>query len=415
MICKINARHYLVIIVGLLFMLTNQCKKEDSSINAAADNLQYGLANLLDSTLNAYRENVPDYPGGLAMKVICSQGSFFVSSGMGQGITEQIHFRAASNSKTFTSSAVLLLYQQGRLDIKHKITDNIPGTSEPYVPDSPAYDIPFKNSITILDLLRHRAGVFDVSNEYIPDTISQPFPYIGQNYIDFVLGIDNQHTFTFEELVNVVAETGLYYFPPGMGYHYSNTGYSILGKIIERVTGQSYQAFLEAAVIVPMGLKNTTVPVLGDDQGIPEPFAAGYMLYEDFQEDVSLSNVSAHVAEGSVITSPADLAFFIRKLLSGQGILSPHTVNSVMMNCLPTGTATAGFYGCGLTYTNNLGYGHNGAHKGYLSMMIYDPASDFTVVIFTNTWNLKSGMNSIAYQLTGLLENTCYQARATVN
>jgi len=128
-----------------------------------------------------------------------------------------------------------------------------------------------------------------------------------------------------------------------------------------------------------------------------------------------MSNISANVGEGTLITTPYDLSHFLRKLLSGQGVLSPHLVNSVMMNYLPTGGINAGGYGCGLSYLNNLGYGHSGAHEGYLSQMAYDPQTDFTVVAFTNGWNLKGGTSTLFDQLTYLLENNCYKAKQIVN
>lgn len=408
-----KTKAFIYILLSAL-LLNLGCLKDDIVVTPH-DELQAKLQKLVETELATYKENVHDYPGGIALKVISGQESFFVSTGLGSSVTDEIHFRAASNTKTFTSTAILLLYQQGKLDINHHITDTIPGTNEPYVPNIPEYNIPFRSSITILDLLRHRAGVFDVSNENIPDTISAQVPYKGLNYMEYIWETDASHTFTFDELVNVVAETGLSYFTPGTGYHYSNTGYSILGKIIERVSQKSYQNYMMEDVISPMGLQNTSMPVLGTDQTIPAPYASGYVLLDDSQVDVTLSNISANVAEGTLITTPDDLARFLRKLLSGQGLLSLHVVNSVMMNCLPMGNTHAGRYGCGLTYTNNLGYGHNGAHEGYLSMMVYDPDIDITIVIFTNAWNMKEGLSSIGFQLTDLLESTCYKTKVIIN
>jgi D-alanyl-D-alanine carboxypeptidase len=288
-------------------------------------------------------------------------------------------------------------------------------SSDLYLPNTPEYNIPNKDSITILDLLRHRAGVFDVSNDPIPDTVSSSLPYKGLNYIEYILDSDPLHTFTFDELIKVAAQGQLSYFLPNTAYHYSNTGYSILGKIIERVSQKSYQQFLMEDIILPMGLQHTSMPVLGTDQNIPEPFVPGYVLTADSLVNVTMSNISANVGEGTLLTTPYDLSHFLRKLLSGQGVLSPHLVNSVMMNCLPNGSIYAGGYGCGLSYLNNLGYGHSGAHEGYLSQMAYDPQIDFTIVVFTNGWNLKGGTSTLFDQLTCLLENNCYKAKQIVN
>jgi D-alanyl-D-alanine carboxypeptidase len=389
------------------------CADDEIIINQH-DKLQISLQQMIDTALSEYKEKVPDYPGGIALKVIYGKETFFVASGMGTSVNGQIHFRAASCTKTFTATAILLLHQQGKLNINDHITDTIPGTSETYVPDIPAYNIPNKNSITILDLLRHRAGVFDISNDDIPDTISAPVPYKGMNYLTYKMTTDASHTFNFDELVQVVAETGLSYFTPGTGYHYSNTGYSILGKIIERVSQQSYRDYLMENVILPLGMLNSFMPVLGSDQEIPEPNMPGYVLYNHEVYNVANSNISANVAEGNLITSPDDLSLFLSKLLSGNGVLNFNTVNSLMMNYLPTGGIGAGGYGCGLSYTNNLGYGHSGAHEGYLSLMAYDPEIDFTVVVFTNVWNLNEDMNSLVYQLINLLENSCYKSKAII-
>lgn len=403
------------LLTGLLFILASSCRKDDQLVTSTQSDLRNKLQELVNTGLSSYKEKYPDYPAGLVMEIISGQGTYFVSAGMASNITGRVHFRAASNTKTLTATAVLLLYQQGKLDINQTITDTIPGTLETYVPNTPEYNIPYKSSITILDLLRHRAGVFDVSNDPVPDTVSAQVPYKGLNYLTYTEGMDRNHTFTFDELVNVASECRLYYFPPSTSYHYSNTGYSILGKIIERVSGKSYQQFLTEDIMKPMGMQNSSMPVSGTDQQVPAPFAPGYILSNDSLQNVTLSNMSANVAEGTLITTPDDLGLFLRKLLSGQGVLNAHMVNSVMMNCLPTSGSSAGGYGCGLTYTNNLGYGHNGAHEGYLSQMAYDPESGFTVVVFTNCWNVKGNFSTIIEQFTEMLESSCYQAKSIVN
>ncbi|MDD2813412.1 MAG: hypothetical protein PHF53_08385, partial [Bacteroidales bacterium] len=72
-------------------------------------------------------------------------------------------------------------------------------------------------------------------------------------------------------------------------------------------------------------------------------------------------------------------------------------------------------YGCGLSYTNNLGYGHTGAVEGYLSLMAYDPILDFTVVAFTNGWNLNDGMAGLEYQVINVLEAISYESKTLFN
>ncbi|OFY15666.1 MAG: hypothetical protein A2X11_06370 [Bacteroidetes bacterium GWE2_42_24] len=399
----------------MIILIIAGCDKESNDPYRPDDELQQRLQRLVDSKVAAYKLQVPEYPGGLVLKVLKGRRSCFAASGMVGNVSGANYFRAASNTKTFTATAILLLYQQGRLNLNHRITDTIPGTNKTYVPDGAGYDIPYKSSITILDLLRHRAGVYDLANETIPDTISKPLPYKGRNYIEYVLNQDSLHSFTFNELINVVAETGMSYFMPGTGYHYSNTGYSLLGKIIERVSNMTYQQYLTEQIILPMGLHHTSFPFEGNDTYLPIPCVQGFILDNQGVKDITSLNVSANIAEGNLITTPDDLAIFIQNLLKGKGPLSTFIVNSVMMNCLSSSSLTAGRYGCGLMEINNLGYGHTGAVEGYLSLMVSDPASDVTIIIYTNAWNIRGEMSSLIDQEYDLIENTAYSAKAIIS
>jgi hypothetical protein len=83
-----------------------------------------------------------------------------------------------------------------------------------------------------------------------------------------------------------------------------------------------------------------------------------------------------------------------------------------MMHYLPLSEDLADGYACGLRYMNMLGYGHTGAIAGYLSIMVCDPEMDFTVVAFTNAWNFNQGVPGLEQQVSQLLKNTCYEAKA---
>lgn len=397
-----------------LLMSVTGCKKSDSVAPLPYDAAtQQKLQQMTDGLLAGFKAQFPDYPGGLALQVVTGKGSWFVSSGMGAGVTGGVHFRAASNTKSFTCAAILLLAQRGKLNVDAKITDTIPGTTIPYVPDSPEYRIPFKEQITIRQLMRHRAGVFDITNGVIPDTVSAPVPYKGQTYLTYVMDTDPEHTFTFDELVGVVSTCRLYNFQPGAGYHYSNTGYSLLGKIIERVSGKTYGEFLTSEIALPMGLKQTTFPWRGSDQSIPAAFVPGYYFIPDTTAEVTLSNMSGNVAEGNMITTPEELAHYLRTLLRGEGVLNAYWVNKVML--VPqAGSAEGDGYGCGMENIMNMGFGHSGAHDGYLSRMASDPATDFTVVAFTNAWEFSNGLTSLKYQFNNLIDEACYRAKSIV-
>ena len=120
------------------------------------------------------------------------------------------------------------MIQDGWLNLDDNITSFIPNTTEPYVLNSAEWAIPHKNQITIKQLLQHNAGVYDVSNDAVPGFGRLP-------YVEYLLENFPNHQFTATELVNQITIHNLSYGTPNQMYHYSNTGYTILGEIIARV------------------------------------------------------------------------------------------------------------------------------------------------------------------------------------
>lgn len=362
------------------------------------------LGNIIETEWNAYTADKSNFPGGFAMQVLSPNGDYFVSTGMGEGMTNKHHFRTASVSKTFTAAGIMLLHQRGLLNIEDKIIDVIPGTDKPYISDTSDYAIPYKNDITIRMLLNHRAGVFDISNSAIEvNRFSAANPYVGYNYIQFVESTEPNHTFTFDELVGVVADNQQVYFAPGTTYKYSDTGYSMLGKIIETVSGKPYAEFIRDELLIPNGLLDTRVIVEGSDLDMPFPFTKGFNWKAGEIQEVTRSNMSPHVAEGSVMTTPRDLALWGKKLFAGQAGLTKETVQMMIDGCSNMGAegTSVGKYGLGIICKGSW-YGHNGAHEGYLSNMMHDINTGVTYVIFTNTWDCstcETGLDSLMHEL----------------
>ncbi len=191
-------------------------------------------AEKVSNAVHAVRLNLETALGvpvpSLSVLLETSNETFFASSAAapGQALTPDTTFRFASNTKSFTAAAILRLHRQGLLDIQAKITDNIPGSAIPYVPADTNWNIPHKDEITIAQLLRHSAGVYDVDNDPVPGCGGAP-------YVTYRLDLEPEHQFTAAELVGQVALHRLEFFAPNRNYHYSDTGYTILGEIIARV------------------------------------------------------------------------------------------------------------------------------------------------------------------------------------
>jgi D-alanyl-D-alanine carboxypeptidase len=334
----------------------------------------------------------PGFGGGLAMQIFSPDFDGFLSSDM-EDAQDYSSFRCASTTKTFTAAAVMLLHQQGLLDINDYITSTIPGTSDTYIPDTPGYDIPFKSQITIRMLLMHRAGVFDLINSDVPEGTGSPCD--GTSYVDYVKELDPHHQFSFDELLDFVALYQLFDSAPGERYSYSNTGYSLLGKIIERVSGISYKDFLMEELIMPNGLIDTFPVAESHETNLPLPFIPGYVYTGEDLIDVTEDNLTANIAEGNIITTPHDLALWCKRLMTGKAGLTIETVNMMMQAAEPQAEGSAKLYGLGLEYIPSLGWGHNGAHQGYLTDMYCNKEKNAACVMFSNVWDISGNMDSI--------------------
>lgn len=340
------------------------------------------LHQILKEKWSEYRKGYEKIPGGVALMLSSKDGSFFTSYDMQDDMTEDTRFRAASITKTLTAASILLLEQNGLLNIDDTVNSAIPCRTDTYLPDDANYDIPYKNKITIRQLLEHRAGVFDINNSDIP--AGSKALYAGKNYIEYVLEQDEEHDFSIDEIVRVVAKEKLFYSFPGTEYHYSDTGYSLLGKIIERVSGMGYNDFVTNNFLLPNHMFNSSLPHTGKDQKIPSPFVLGYDYYQGEYQAVENDNMSFQIANGNLTASMWDLAAWAKRLYTGNAGINSDYVQK-MTDTKPI-SDTSG-YGLGCHYIHNLGFGHTGAVRGYLSLMVYDPESEIAMVILANVLN----------------------------
>jgi len=315
-----------------------------------------------------------------------------------QAITKDTYFRFASNTKNFTATAILKMHQDGWLDITDRIVETIPDSNIAYVPDTSNWDVPYKDDITIEQLLQHSAGVYDVDNDVVPGCD-------GMSYTEYMTLKDPNHHFTAEELVDQAAINQLSYFVPGDGYHYSNTGYSMLGEIIARVYSfhsdgpETYTDYLKENITggtSPMPLE-MGFPYLTTDQLLPDPHVCGTIYTEGGTAVYCDVNMSAQVAEGNGYGTISHMNRYIRSLMSGRNVLQKETV-SLMQHDVSKSNPS---YALGCEYRENLGYGHNGARVGNLALMAYNPDTEVSVVVYLPLWDLSNGMESFMF---------CFQA-----
>ncbi len=380
-----------ILIVTVFYQCTSPLSSNQEKVQSAVDSVRKALSDTLDipvPSLNVLIQTPTD--------------KIFVSSAATpeEAITADTYFRFASNTKNFTSAAILNMYEDGWLDYKAKITDTIPGTNITYVPNTTEWNFPYKDKITIELLLQHSAGVFDVDNDSVPG-------YGGATYTEYVLKNDPAHQFSPDEMVKVLTQKRLSYFPPDSGYHYSNTGFSILSKIIATVysaksgSAKSYGDYLSDSLVgdkAPVPLAHIHFPVLASETSMPDPHVVSTILTATGKERYDKFNMSAQVGEGNGYGTMNDLNTYIRTMMKGENVLTPATVQ-LMQN--DTSAHNPG-YALGCFHQPVIGYGHNGARIGYLSMMVYDPENDISIVVMLPLWDLRKGNESFIHCFTAL-------------
>ena len=370
------------------------------------------LQELADTQRQAMAQKYGCPVRSINMMIATEHNRYFVSSAdPGYETTAGTYFRFASNTKTFTGASVLLLEQMGLLNIDDKIVSPMPGSDIPYIPDSQPWNIPYKDQITIRQLLGHTAGIFDVDNTPLPD---QETPYIYQ-----VLISDPDHQFTADELVGVLSEYQRSSFPPGTDYSYSNTGCTILGEIVARVysrytgTAKTLTDFLNEQFIGPDRLNLTTLhfPNVGTDKTLPEPSCIGYCFDGEEIIEAGPLNVCANVAEGNGYGTLDDLTTWVRSLMTGKTQLNRMQVKKMKTDVSEFSSS----YALLCMHSAKLGYGHTGAFSsGFMSLMFYDPEDRVSVVLYTPLINISDDYTHLNLEMNDL-EEIGSQAKKIVN
>ncbi|PFW91094.1 D-alanyl-D-alanine carboxypeptidase [Bacillus pseudomycoides] len=252
-------------------------------------------------------------------------------------------FRIGSVTKTFTATVVLQLAGENRLNLDDSIEKWLPGVIQ-----GNGYD---DKQITIRQILNHTSGIAEYSRSK-----------------DFDL-MDTKKSYTAEELVKMGISLPPD-FAPGKGWSYSNTGYVLLGILIEKVTGNSYAEEIENRIVEPLELSNTFLP--GNSSVIPgTKHARGYFQPDGASElkDVTYYNPSMGRSAGEMISTADDLNKFFSYLLSGK-LLKEQQLKQ-MLTTVPTEIAELGECGLGIFETklpNGVSiWGHGGSIPGFLT------------------------------------------------
>jgi CubicO group peptidase (beta-lactamase class C family) len=270
-------------------------------------------------------------------------------------------FRLASVTKQFTALCILILQEQGKLNVEDSVSK--------YLPDCPnAW-----SKIKVRHLLTHTSGIPDYTR--LPDyisTVTLPYPP--------------------EKMMKSLRDKPLE-FEPGERFAYSNSGYVLLGYIVEKASGQSYEQFLRQFIFKPLGMNDS-----GCDhfETILPHRAASYTPDADTWVNAAYTDTSIPNGDGALYSTVEDF-FRWYQCLREQKLVSAESWKAMT-------TPVKENYGFGIAVVEQFGQkelAHDGRVNGFVASMRWFPASDIFVAAFANTDSAHSG--EVADNLAALL------------
>ncbi|WP_316793784.1 serine hydrolase domain-containing protein [Pedobacter frigoris] len=282
--------------------------------------------------------------------------------------TSKTQYRIGSISKTFTATMIFQLIDEKKLSLDTKLSKFFP-------------QMPNADRITIANLLNHSSGLADHVNEN-REWIVDPH--------------------TKAELLDKIAKVKPH-FEPGAKQQYSNGGYLLLGYIIEKITGKTYQAALKKRIIDKIGLKSTIAGTINNSQKLE---ARPYKFTGQWTDikDIYFPSV---VGVGDILSTPQDLIVFINALSSGK-LVSAESFKKMKSF---DGSKDYNPTGMGLfkaPYGGKTLIGHNGGTYGSISNM-YAITDDGMSFAFTTNGMTNYAMNDITLAMLNAYYNSPYE------
>lgn len=267
-------------------------------------------------------------------------------------------FHIASISKQFTAAALVKLSLEGKLSMNDDIRKYIPE-----VPD-------FGQTITFNHLIHHTSGLRD------------------QWSLQYLAGWRGDDLITEKDILEMLARQQSLNFPPGDEYLYCNTGFTLAGIAVKKITGVSLRDYADSVFFKPLGMMSTHFH--SDHSEITPNRTSAY-----YKDDMGKWKISIPVFDNygatSLFTTVEDLAKwdenFYTKKIGGEAFIQSMLITGVLNDKTPQN------YASGLVLGNYKGYrteGHGGADAGYRSNLIRFPDEHFSVILFANLANINT-------------------------
>jgi CubicO group peptidase (beta-lactamase class C family) len=329
----------------------------------------------VDSVVNAAMRSTRT--PGISVAVVRG-GDTLVMKGYGQGdvengvaVTPASVFRIGSLTKQFTAAAVMKLVEEGKL--------RLDGTIGDYLPE---YQGPGRR-VTIHQLLNHTSG--------IPSYTGLGEKFWGRSRLDL----------THAQMLELFAADSLR-FEPGTRFEYNNSGYYLLGMIIEKVTGHSYGEHIRSTIAQPNGLSTVTYC---DESPIIPGRVEGYEIEKGGVVNAPPLSMNAPFAAGALCSTARDLVRWNSALVSGKVVSPASYTKMTTPTTFPGGGGEAYGYGLSPGRTGSYPYvAHSGGINGFSAFMAYYPQQQLTIAVLANMGSDAPGdiETAVAHHILGV-------------
>ena len=326
-----------------------------------------------------------DQPGAAALvmkngQVVLRKGYGMANLELGAPVSPNMVFEVGSVTKQFTAAAILMLQQQGKLRMEDEVTR--------YLPDYPTHG----EKITIDHLLTHTSG--------IPSYTGMPewFSRLREDMkVDDVIALFKDKPLEFK---------------PGERWRYNNSAYILLGAVIEKASGKTYEQFVEEEIFQKLGMASSRY---GHHEEIIPRRATGYTRRENGFRHANYVSMTQPYAAGSLMSTVDDLALWDRALAS-EKLLGKTSLERMFTPArLTSGRSTR--YGYGLAVYELEGrrvQEHGGGIFGYTSFMLRVPEEELFVAILSNTDSPSTAPDSLALRIAAKALGKPIEERKTV-
>lgn len=328
---------------------------------------------------------------GLSYAVVAANGTTSTGArgvamlGSDRKVTPDTPFVTGSISKSFTALAVMQLVEAGAVDLDAPLERYLTGFA-----GRPA------GSVTIRQLLSHTSGFSTLQGN-----AARPDPAGGTGQL--------------ARRVEALAESAPAH-SPGTRWEYSNTNYQILGRVIEVVSGESFQAYVTRHILEPIGMAHSFVA----DGRVHDGVATGHRSW--FVSKRPMPNTvtpRASAPQGGIIASAADLARYLRVMMNGEDDVLSAGGKELMMR---PASAASPFYGLGWFVDSARGtVWHSGSSPGFETLATMMPAAHRAAVVLVNggsglgfgeTTQLRNGITTRALGLAYAGEGSRWSQKA---